>query len=791
VEKGPLRFEDDRPLAINWDDVADAGGEVAGDVCNVGTKPILLPVARLTGFDLKQSGDDVDEASVLTVAFENPDDLEAGDCRSLLIKAVLLSDSNPLDPGTYTGLLVVVGPGGFARREVSIAGASTGESLRFDDDTTLPLTWADVADDGVGVVLCNDSTTNTDAPTTQLIGFGLKKLDGTAVAETSVFSVSIDEPGPIKPVSEGGQCLTSLTIRSAPGQGLDNPLLPGDYFGLLVVTSGETSITRDVTMAGATSHMYNGVVGKIDLRGRFSWVPFSDTVRLVSPRFTVAYDNDIGIPVQPDNESLLGHIVGNGEIGEVRLLSVGTAANGQQTFTVGVSGIRDQGEFTGPLKFDQFGGSADITLAVQDHWSRLALYLALGVGAAFLVRLLEGRFLPLADLSRERERLTDAYRTARYTFSGEKEWGDIYAPPTEENVGLFVSKSQSASESYAKRAFIVDKTSSAYKDIAKSLRTTVEDARLLSLRDPQPAEPSDVWKTGFAFQLQALKNKLKDFDNWLQENARSLPSPNLAYEAAGLLKRPPSGKNQLTVGSALKRFAEVQSFIDLIDKWQNLYQELEVYAEWALRLVRKITDPADRQRWGRAGVRILEISDELFGARNADELEAVGTTGDLKQTYSELARLGAKYRVPRPDWESTQASVVLALESVFERPRMWSMIRSEDEYVEVMANIATGDRVSQLQSWLTNSVPRSAIGISDVVVEGGKEFRGIAEWGVILLGFFGGGAVALAALYTKSFGNWTNYLAVFAAGFGSQLVVDGVVRAIQRRRDALGPAPAS
>lgn len=751
---GEIQFPDDDVLELTW---ADVDSEVKVEVCNVGAEPIGSLDARFSPIDPRI---EVDVAE----GVNGPLQIDAGTCVDVTIRR----NAGSADTAAYAGSIVVIGPGGLARRDVTIVDGDApapGAPLEFrnarqPEQGATPLTWDEVFD-GHEVVVCNTGTAPVEAPTAALSGFEFRALDGTAAGVSKIVTAAFVEPGDI-----AVDACHTVMIRSADGLSGDNPLLPGSYEGSLAVSGKEVDpIVLPLSLGGANSTKYTGVVGSLELKGHLD----RGKTHLYTDTITLAYDDDLigangtalGPPELP-NGSTIARVVSGDETAEVRVVDSDEPTNGQQDIRVEVIGPGEQGEFTGPLTFDTFAGSADVTVKVRDHWAWFVIVLVLGLGFALLVQVLNGFFRPKWTFRDQRDAVKSSYDRARG-----KSFGN-YQSPTQEQVTKFLDENKAKSDKLRKRFLLFDSKTKDYQAITAELSNALADANLL--------------ESGFESTRLSLDSELNGFHEWLSENAPGLHPPAFVVRAGGLVNpQSPAGQN-LGVLDATQRVAQMKSFSALIARWKKLYEEASRYHQWIWDLHGQQLAPIDRQALVGVAVRLLEASNEMYAAQDSDDLEQMGAARDLRRVYVSLAPLGAKYGQPRPvDTQPLSRLSHLDLKVFAIEPGATDSVTLDQATSTLWRSL--GPTPAPYGTWLRGGFSPTIDKISGAVLHVGRFVGWLFVLGVGLVGAGLGSFAAINALYTDTFGDLSDYVAVFIAGASLTVLVQVVIGWAQQRRN--------
>jgi hypothetical protein len=392
---GPLVFEDDRTLTMDWKEVEASTGVL---VCNIGTEDLKIQRLRatLTGFKFKVGEDSVkDELVLKTPADIEPlsgkgnTHLKAGSCANVRIEEA--PGASPPAEGTYEGLLTVSGSGiDMIRRTVQV-------SAPKPDTKPTPKESA-VGDVAVSAELA-DWKVEFDLPLKVKEGVKLNNLNLPS-AGTRIGTL----------YSDGH--LGYVYVRGAPDAPARGVLLlpvevtdlkaPGTYKGPVSLTGNdEEKINLTVTVEEAAEP----VVTEINVTGKRN-VPWGNSLSFAedikfqfdvppggqSPKFFQS-GTHVGWVVGPNQKAGAVHTINCSDT-SVDTVSETNGGDGTdrslEPVCLTVEDLNTPGKYTGKVDVtdnnkDDDGLSLTVTVTDHEMWVILAAMLSLTLGFIFTV----------------------------------------------------------------------------------------------------------------------------------------------------------------------------------------------------------------------------------------------------------------------------------------------------------------------------------------------------------------------------------------------------------------------
>ena len=168
----------------------------------------------------------------------------------------------------------------------------------------------------------------------------------------------------------------------------------------------------------------------------------------------------------------------------------------------------------------------------------------------------------------------------------------------------YAAQLNTALERYRRTTVFVDTASESWKKLKESLQQARADIRCWEAKD------------GLAKALLDLRDALTKMRNPMVAVGFGDQTPALANTAAKLLK-PPAPDPELGVGEAIERAKQATDLTPVLERWQELAEQLLGYRRWWHRLRARQDDmeDADRAILFDAGARLIDAKARTHGGR--------------------------------------------------------------------------------------------------------------------------------------------------------------------------------
>ena len=295
--------------------------------------------------------------------------------------------------------------------------------------------------------------------------------------------------------------------------------------------------------------------------------------------------------------------------------------------------------------------------------------------------------------------------------------------------------------------------SDAVKDILDQIANVNADADLLA----------DLGPDGLDARLNRLATRLAEFTAFVEAEFDGRPPEQLVRYVKTSLGNP-NRPTELSVGGVGQVIVTADEARVALDAWTNLAEGLRRYLHWWQLLDAKINpgQSEDRKLLADALTQLKSAANSMSEAARANDPAFSDCEAALTAAGQKLRSLGAAHdvRVP-PDWEHSGPSATVPFEQVFERKRL-----VVEEHVD--------DR--------GGPIPLRS-NLFDPDEPGPKWFMIGLEAFVLAVTAAAAAVIAARLLYIdKPFGSLGDYLTMFGAGIGSELIAAGVFAAVANWR---------
>ena len=532
---GPLVFEDDRFLAITWEQLSGKN-PVTVQVCNIGAAGLESIRVALTGFNFMEGEKPVADDIVLQQpTITTP--LDAGACNPVSLTAK--TGGVEPDPGAYTGQLVVSSPGvDMIRREVIIQVGPPAPSptptpqvgppdpaptptpqvgpLAFRDGDALTITWGQVIS-GVDVNVCNEGNGPLQSFEAVLSGFNFR-VEKKFVPIGDVLQLPPNFSTPL----EAGKC-TLVNLKALDGKTPD----PGKYEGALILSQVKEDGTTARKSLKITLNLdpVKAVAGDTVMltgtRKWFRWVKLDFPYLLLKPAgpgetFTppeegaflgviygqgrsacIFVDGDSGGCARKDcalvkdgldrSAPLKGAVLGRSDTGDY------PEQGGFLMLPMRVEGLNRVGTYSGELNVypaDSSQAAIKVQLDVKDNFIWAVVAILFGVGVSFLVLLWLQRWRWTNQLKGRRYKVQDGYEAAGKSFHAAYADGSFvfkdFDAPGKPYVDAYLSDFNTALNSYRRDNWLFETDSADFKAVNKMLVTAEDDIKCIWSKDESP-----------------------------------------------------------------------------------------------------------------------------------------------------------------------------------------------------------------------------------------------------------------------------------------------------------------
>jgi hypothetical protein len=631
--------------------------------------------------------------------------------------------------------------------------------LVFRDNRPLSLSWTE-AQAGTTARLCNVGRADAPSVVASLAGFAFTQHSKPAKDGNVLESVVVP------PTIAAGRCV-QLSIKVKQGVGVD----PGNYEGVLVATSAGAGIARlPVTIAGPVAvpkpAAIAGAVATVELRAIRNG-PWGDThledggkLPLKPPRTgeQLAVGEDCQLPKhgKPPEQScpFVGNLYNGTRAAHVYVNGRPEMSKGAVLLPLRVEGADKVGDYEGSLDLAQTGkaeNAVSVKLTVTDAWWWAALAVALGAALLILLQLWSGRWRPEKKLHERCGGLRSDYSDGETSFHTNAPGFANVHRPTDEAIAKYSQDVNAAIRAYAESSLLFDPASEAYKKIDESIALAEKDADFLGKKD------------GLGRSLSALKDELDSLAAFLSELYPVAKTPQLARNAASVLK----GGN-LEVGEATTRAATGDAYATVLKQWRQMAERVLRYEAWARLLAALAATPGgafsdeDKKLLARTFAKLVEVRMELLDATNASDIEHLGTSRDLDSAYQDLAELGSRHGLwaPPTDPKPTEIDV------------NWQAL-DFDERLLAGINL-TGAGIYSVETWIQQAADLTVHAAQSVDID--KVSLWLADVGALIVAVAVGIATGLSIVYFgKTFGTVEDYITVILVGAASQVLAKGVL----------------
>jgi hypothetical protein len=628
------------------------------------------------------------------------------------------------------------------------AQAAEPGSLTFATGQMLTLTWTQLLH-GKSVEVCNGGAATV--PRLQVVPEDFQfTRNGGAVAPSQVLIVK----SPSHPVRAGECAFVHVLLKS------EAPIDAGEYAGSLLLVAaghgGSARLTTTVTTAAKKDATPAGVAEPIALSIHNS-SPWSHDARATLPLkepssseevLAIGKDCSASEPNEVDCPTL-GNVYQNSNL--VRVSVDGPSrlnrARGVQEVPIELHGFQHPvGAYEGALTLPGSTQAIKLKVTAKDAWWCAVIALLLGILLALVTQLWNGRWQPRSALDERAEHLWKRYGTK--PVPGHKRI-EMDCSKLEE----YVDGVKEAIAQYAASVVMFDTTSDAYKAVDESLKLAEADAAVFT--GPGGLKP-------VLDQLEAET----DATTQVLRRVQVTDIPEILKAASALL-----GGDKLGVGGASKRVKESEQLLPVLIAWRNLADNFANHVVSLKILASKANlEKHDlRDELTDLGVKMSGLRQQLFEAKDGAGLGALRSTERLWRTLDSVALLGQQHKADPYD------------PADFDKLRRDASGNLDMKAASGQGLKAIGYSAGQGAAFTFDEVIDDPAG---VVIEPAKPATLPERRRLRILGdrLALGATIAVSIVaglstfyFTKSFGEFTDYLTVIVVGAAAQTLLKGVL----------------
>jgi hypothetical protein len=668
-------------------------------------------------------------------------------------------DRQRIRPERVEAILVVVSYGGLITRSIwrglvslalplaiapSVGSAPSPPEVDFSDVSPIKIV-GDGGDSSVDVEVCNTASTPVTVEL-RLAGFDSGK-SASAILLKDGASLEI---GQVNNPLVAGDCASAILMYQK-GSG------PAAASGSIVLLARGSGLARRSVSVAVEPRKATKPITELKLSGSFA-TPFGvrGEVQTDSRSILVRYEGAIA-PVVPAG-TLIGEVAAGADLADVWTTSASTQeSSGVLRIPIELRGVSGSGTFSGDLD-SHYIGSADkptaITFTIRDHWSLAAAVFVLGLLLSVAARWVAGALLPRKRLAFFRGAVGEHYRQAYDRFvslSPVRAAG--FEPPGPAKVDEFVAKNRAATQNYARTLLVFDMASDAVKAIRDQIAAANADADLMA----------EAGTKGLAAHLESLDTRIEAFKAFVDHKFdQHSPEKLVAYAETALGNR--NKRTEVPIGGVSDLILLADSAVTSMVLWESDAQRIRRFVVWWSRLSKKLgNDPDDAYVLEDVRRELKEAMQALVELAKPNDPGRGSVQRNLARAEVSLSRLGATHdvRVP-PDWEQSGNATSVPLYEILDSRRLDGADEDAD---------SRGGPISVIGNLLEPDEPGPKLLI--VLLEA---FTLIVTAGVTA-------SVAARLLYVnKPFGTVSDYLAMFGAGIGSELLAAGALAAVANWR---------